>query len=292
MKFATKLIGKIRYSIFNFHAALSALTTNLEPIDENSLLKFARNTHSQVGQDGIIGEITKRLGLEKGRFVEFGAWDGVYLSNARLLAESGWDGIFIEGSTEKFHELCKNYPNDNIIKINSLVCPSSEFPYLANGETLIQILKHRLSNSEIEEIDLVCIDIDGADLEVALSIGFKPKIIILEGGSLLRPSIDAAYPNAYNNAQHPLSFIIKKMEYFGYKAVCFNQDLFVVRKDLSDRVISGGLEYSAEHLYRESMNFRGKKFLSWLILQRLLNPDLKQFEKKMTGKFVANPLRT
>ena len=45
--------------------------------------------------------------------MEFGAWDGVRISNSRYLFEKGWDGIFIEGD-KKIPIIKKNYSNNNI----------------------------------------------------------------------------------------------------------------------------------------------------------------------------------
>ena len=50
-----------------------------------NLNNFRKNNYSQNGEDGIIKEIIKRLKLDKNPnnnwCVEFGAWDGIYLSN-------------------------------------------------------------------------------------------------------------------------------------------------------------------------------------------------------------------
>lgn len=62
----------------------------------DSLLKYGKNIHSQAGQDGIIEKIFKTLGVKNGNFVEFGAVDGILLSNCRKLYEEGWSGVFIE----------------------------------------------------------------------------------------------------------------------------------------------------------------------------------------------------
>ena len=47
----------------------------------SSLNNFRKNIYSQDGEDGVIDEIFNRLAISKGTFVEFGAWDGKYLSN-------------------------------------------------------------------------------------------------------------------------------------------------------------------------------------------------------------------
>ena len=54
------------------------------------LQDFKKNYHSQGGEDGIIEKILEEAEIEDGLFVEFGAWDGVFLSNTCKLAERGW----------------------------------------------------------------------------------------------------------------------------------------------------------------------------------------------------------
>jgi hypothetical protein len=42
----------------------------------NHLLRYAKVVTSQDGEDGVIDEIMRRLGIAKGWCVEFGAYDG------------------------------------------------------------------------------------------------------------------------------------------------------------------------------------------------------------------------
>ena len=49
--------------------------------EHDDLLAHAADVWSSTGNDGIIAEIFRRLGRSTGTFVEFGAWDGVHLSN-------------------------------------------------------------------------------------------------------------------------------------------------------------------------------------------------------------------
>ena len=55
-----------------------------------ALLDHAHDVHSQFGEDGVLAELLRRLGIERGWCCEFGAYDGVHLSNTRLLLEQGW----------------------------------------------------------------------------------------------------------------------------------------------------------------------------------------------------------
>ena len=63
----------------------------------------------------IIDYILEKMNIKKGFFVEFGGWDGIYLSNCRKLFDEGWSGMFIEADSNKFEELKNNYKNDNNI---------------------------------------------------------------------------------------------------------------------------------------------------------------------------------
>jgi hypothetical protein len=277
------------------HALLSRLLTNryqAQPVSVDSLLKYANNITSQIGQDGIINEISRRIGIQNGFFIEFGAWDGIHLSNCRQLYLNGWKGIFIEGSEKRFLDLVDNYKDSKIVLINEFVAPSNNASGHVNGRTLIKMISEHLSASEITEIDMVGIDIDGADLEVALSIGFSPKFMVIEGGTLINPNIDNPYPDAFDNSQHPLTYAIRMLRETGYQPVCFHQDLYVVRNDLASNVHARAFELNAQELYFDSLAVRGKDFLTWLVSERLNDSRIKKFEIAQMGKFDANPLRS
>ncbi len=83
---------------------------------------WRRDVHSQKGEDGIIETLMRRIGVETGYFVEFGAWDGRHLSNTAKLADEGWRGCFIEGSAERFPDLVRNYAgNDRVSCLHRFV---------------------------------------------------------------------------------------------------------------------------------------------------------------------------
>ena len=64
--------------------------------------KYAKNIYSQNGEDGIIEELLKRLDIKNGWVCEFGAWDGINLSNTFRLVENGFNAVFIEGDQNKY----------------------------------------------------------------------------------------------------------------------------------------------------------------------------------------------
>ena len=85
-----------------------------------NLVDFAYNNFSQNGEDGIIQEIIKRIGLQKSKenwCVEFGAWDGIHLSNTFNLVQQGWNAVYIEGNKSRYKDLIrtsKKY-NQNLV---------------------------------------------------------------------------------------------------------------------------------------------------------------------------------
>jgi len=76
-------------------------------LQDGALFKAMRNSRSQMGQDiFVLFEVGFKPG---GYFVEFGAADGVYLSNTYLLEkEFGWGGIVAEPAERWRKHLKKN----------------------------------------------------------------------------------------------------------------------------------------------------------------------------------------
>tara|TARA_R110000851_G_scaffold161492_2_gene305190 strand:+ start:125 stop:808 length:684 start_codon:yes stop_codon:yes gene_type:complete len=145
------------------------------------LSKFEMNVNSQNGEDGVLQEILKRLDIKLGTFCEFGAWDGVHLSNTYLLAQKGWKGVYIEGDSDKFNDLLetkKKHDPDQLICVNKFVS--------VDGENSLESI---LKSTEIEtDFDLLSIDIDSYDYQVWESLReYTPKIVVIEVNGGLGP---------------------------------------------------------------------------------------------------------
>ena len=127
-----------------------------------------KNFYSENGEDGILNEIIKNLGLDKRIFLcEFGAWDGKFLSNTFNIVKNFESTVlFIESSQEKFKNLlitAKKYKN--IIPVNRTVSSKGE-------NSLDKILKE---NNFPSDFDLLSIDVDSNDLEIWEGmVNFKP----------------------------------------------------------------------------------------------------------------------
>jgi hypothetical protein len=145
------------------------------------LSDYGCNVYSQDGEDGITEQIFKIMGTSSKICVEFGAWDGFYLSNTANLWAKGWKGILIEADKTKYKTLIENVRKYDCHCINAFV--SFDGP-----NTIENILKREgISN----DIDLLSIDIDGDDYYIFESLeNLKPRLIICEFNPTIPPHID------------------------------------------------------------------------------------------------------
>jgi len=137
------------------------------------LLQFSRDHYSQAGEDGIIEQILALLPANDRWCVEFGAWDGLHLSNSRhLIEDSGYSAVLIEGSSERFTDLQRNYAaNPRVLARNAFV-----------GFTAADGLDALLASTAIpQDFDLLSVDIDGNDYHVWKAISkYRPKVVCIE----------------------------------------------------------------------------------------------------------------
>lgn len=124
---------------------------------------------AQNNEDKIVIDLFFKKNIKNGVFIEFGAWDGVHLSNCKLLADHNWSGFFIEGNSLRFEDCKKNYKDNNKIKVLN--------KFIDEKYTLNDLIKE----NNIDKIDVLSIDIDGKDLtELKRLTLVKPKVIIIE----------------------------------------------------------------------------------------------------------------
>ena len=259
---------------------------DLEKIPSGSLLRYYSNVYSQVGQDGIIREIFRRLDIEKGYFCEFGAWDGVLHSNTRWLYEIGWDGLYIEPDMKKFKVLKKNISIQN--KKDQIRCYQGFVGYDEKNEDKLKLDKIFKKYSCPKDIDLLVVDIDGYDLEVFLAGNVRPKLVVMEGGTNLNPNINKPF-EYFKIHQHPLTYISNSMNKKGYKLICFLQDSFFIRSDFFDKLNLFNISLKPKDLYKDHFNFRGEEFRNSIINLRKNSERIKLLEQNLIGKFEPDP---
>lgn len=192
---------------------------------KSPLNSYAKNKYSQNGEDGIIAEILLRLRISSGRFCEFGAWDGIHLSNTYSLAEAGWSGVYIEGDAEKYKDLvatCSKLPGQKVLPVLAFVSP--DIP----GKRVDDILG---ATAMPKDFDILSIDIDSCDYQIWASIKeYAPKIVIIEVNSYLPPPVRYVHGGETSGSSFLAVADLAKEK--GYTVVCHTGNAICVRSDL------------------------------------------------------------
>lgn len=72
------------------------MSTRYNLCEPGPLNKYGYSVNSQSGEDGILDYIFKVIGFKSHYAVEFGAWDGIHLSNIRnLIVNYAFRTLFI-----------------------------------------------------------------------------------------------------------------------------------------------------------------------------------------------------
>jgi FkbM family methyltransferase len=183
---------------------------------------FGDTYYSQSGEDIILSKIFKNV--EKGFFVDVGAYHPKHYSNTYLLYLKGWRGINIDPNPLSIQQLEKERPGD--INIQSGVSPKKDTLtyHVYNHQTyntfsteqvggnrqkkhLTLLKKEGVSTVPLRDIldihlpkdtsiDLLSIDAEGMDFEVLKSNNWNhylPSIIIIENND---SSIDTLQDNS------------------------------------------------------------------------------------------------
>lgn len=133
--------------------------------------KYAKNyVFSQNGEEGILIECFKRLGISSGHCVEAGGHDGRFCSNTAYLIEQGWSGLFVEYDYS-LHLKCKgNWTNNPKVR-----------------SQCSRVDENNVNAFVDDSCDLLSLDTDGSDYKIFRGLKAKPKIVIAEVDSSIPP---------------------------------------------------------------------------------------------------------
>jgi hypothetical protein len=190
---------------------------------------YRRNVYSQNGEDGVIEEVCRRLGITTGWFCEFGAWDGRYGSNCYRLLREGWRGVMIEGEPSRFRRLLslKNKFPEALVAIEAYV----------DHEGGKNSLDNLLAGTPIpQDFQVLSIDIDSYDYQIWRGFEkYTPAIVIIEVESSILPGIRHIYQGGPKVATSFTSMLeLGKSK--GYTLIAHTGNMIFVRSDLASRL--------------------------------------------------------
>ena len=199
------------------------------------LASYRQNVFSQNGEDGVIAKIFDVLNITGGYVCEFGAWDGIHLSNTHYLYRDNPPGIsyipiLIESDAYRFVELGLNLKNiEKKYIANILINKDPSHP-----DCLNKVLQKFNIPDLQENFSLLSIDVDGPDYEIWKGFTeYKPKVVIIETSQLLNPS-EKIYPCPDGGASPGILVDLAKEK--GYELICHTGvNLIFVLEELFDK---------------------------------------------------------
>jgi hypothetical protein len=178
------------------------------------LLEHAKDVYSQTGEDGVLEQIIELLPDKNFWCVEFGAWDGQFLTNTRHLIEAHhYSAVLIEADGKKFEQLERNYQNQpKVLPINAMVGFSED-------NNLDHILQ---STPSPINFDVLSIDIDGNDFHVWRMISaYCPKVVVIEyNPTIPTPVRFVQEPDMNVHQGSSLLSLVELGKIKGYELVC------------------------------------------------------------------------
>lgn len=127
-------------------------------------LRRTEDDWSQFGEGRIISECLDRMGIDEGTAVEFGAGDGIHLSNTRHLAfRPGWEVVMVESDSDKVVDLHENYAT------NPQVLTSYNHVAVDNVNEVVPA-----------DARVVSIDVDGYDYAILSAMAARPYVLCVE----------------------------------------------------------------------------------------------------------------
>lgn len=174
------------------------------------LNQYGGNVHSQNGEDLLVRECVRRMDLAVGHCVEAGGNDGQWMSNTRLLIESGWSGLFVEADYSLYLQCKENWKHNPRVR--------SQCSYV-DGKNINAFVD--------DKCDLLSLDTDGSDFAIFAGLEARPKIVIMEIDSSIPPNVEGFNSDGAAGYFTGVELGIEK----GYFLLCHTGNLVFVRDD-------------------------------------------------------------
>jgi hypothetical protein len=152
-------------------AATRDILTDARHRDARRLNRYEAQVFSQSGEDGIIGEIFRRIGSTDRRFLEIGVGDGLENNTTYLLAR-GWRGTWLEGNGAALADARRHFAAP--LQRGDLVIQETMVTAESVGGTLTAL-------AIPAELDLLSIDVDRNTWYIWKALAaWRPRVVVVE----------------------------------------------------------------------------------------------------------------
>lgn len=192
------------------------------------MMRYACNQYSQNGEDGIVAEIKRRIGVVYPcTFVEFGTGNGRDLSNTLHLADAGCSGVWIEQNEESYHKM---------MALAATFDGRVEGLHGTVGFGADDNLDAFLSRTRSpRDVDVLSIDVDSYDLQIWEACrDYRSKIVIIE----INSGIPLGVRQVHGDGKQGASFtsMLELGEAKGYRLTCHTGNLIFVDAPLINKL--------------------------------------------------------
>jgi hypothetical protein len=202
------------------------------------LTAFELRVFSQNGEDGVLAEILRRIGVAGGGFVEFGVQDGTEGNTVFLAHVLGWAGVYLEADDAGFAALERRWAASARVRtVHAAVEPDTVQALFAGAGVP-------------EEPDVVSIDVDGNDYWIWRALTrYRPRVVVIEYNGALEPGRRLVQPRDTGSWRETefygasLEALVALGERKGYRLVhceMTGNNAFFLRDDLPGEFVPAG----------------------------------------------------
>ncbi|MGH2948237.1 MAG: hypothetical protein ACRDPC_18615 [Solirubrobacteraceae bacterium] len=168
------------------YPALSELAGRYRGVsDPPNLTAYELRVFSQNGEDGVLAEILRRIGVAGGTFVEFGVQDGSEGTTVFLAQVLGWSGAYLEADPAAYAALERRFSASPRVRTLQAAAEPD------NVEALFE------RAGVPDEPDVVSIDVDGNDYWIWRALErYRPRVVVIEYNGDLDPASHRVMPYA------------------------------------------------------------------------------------------------
>lgn len=153
--------------------------------DPPNLTAYELRVFSQNGEDGVLAEILRRIGVAGGTFVEFGVQDGSEGTTVFLAQVLGWSGAYLEADPAAYAALERRFSASPRVRTLQAAAEPD------NVEALFE------RAGVPDEPDVVSIDVDGNDYWIWRALErYRPRVVVIEYNGDLDPASHRVMPYA------------------------------------------------------------------------------------------------